>query len=553
MSMYSMVINIGRLILSAVMMMSAAGCSNPSSRNPGKTVFRYNENVGITSLDPAFSRSQANIWACMQLFNGLVQLDDNLQVQPCIATYWEVLDSGKTYRFHLRQDVMFHDDPVFPEGKGRPVKASDFVYSLRRLGDEMLASPGLWVMNMVERNASGKINATAPDDSTLLIKLQKSFPPFLGLLCTPYCSVVPREAIEKYGQDFRTHPVGTGPFIFRMWEERTRLILWKNTRYFEKDSGRSLPFLDAVSVSFIPDKQAAFLEFVKGNLDFVSGIDASYKDDLLTREGRLKNKYHNRFRMEISPYLNTEYLGILVDSNSAGHQNPLLNKKIRQAINLGFNRRKMVKYLRNNIGTPGTAGIIPAGMPGFDSSRVRGFEYDPGRCRSLLAEAGFPGGKGLPEMVLHTTPEYQDLCEYIQGQLRESGIPVRTEVNQGAQHREMVARQKLNFFRASWIADYPDAENYLSLFYSPNFAPQGPNTTHFKNAPFDSLYERSQETWNDSLRYVLYQQMDQLLMEEAPVVVLYYDRVLRLSGNHVTGLGKNALNLLSLKKVRISR
>jgi peptide/nickel transport system substrate-binding protein len=229
----------------------------------------------------------------------------------------------------------------------------------------------------------------------------------------------------------------------------------------------------------------------------------------------------------------------------------LKNILIRKAINHGFDRERMIRFLRNGIGTPGIYGMVPPGMPGFDHSKVKGYQYDPTLSAKLLSEAGYPGGKGLPEITLSTTKEYQDLCEYIQGQLGELGIRIKIDVNQGATHREMVAKQKLDFFRGSWIADYPDAENYLSLFYKPNQAPAGPNYTHYGSQAFDSLFRYVIMNTNEAERNEKYVAMDQMAMNDAPVVVLYYDQVIRLQGNHISGLGMNAMNLLSLKRVRI--
>ena len=128
-----------------------SGCTNTKKSSGNLTVFRYNESAGVTSLDPAFAKDQANIWVCNQLYNGLVQLDDKLNVKPCIAKSWEISDDGLNYTFHLRNDVYFYDNKVFADGKGRKVVASDFVYSLNRLIDPKVASPGGWVMNDVKR------------------------------------------------------------------------------------------------------------------------------------------------------------------------------------------------------------------------------------------------------------------------------------------------------------------------------------------------------------------------------------------------------------------
>jgi peptide/nickel transport system substrate-binding protein len=201
------------------------------------------------------------------------------------------------------------------------------------------------------------------------------------------------------------------------------------------------------------------------------------------------------------------------------------------------------------MATPGESGMIPLGIPGFDSLSTTGYHYDPKKAAQLLADAGYPNGKGLPPILMSTTNSYQDLCEYIQGQLAEIGITIKLEINQAGQHRQMVSKQQLSFFRGSWIADYADAENYLALFYSKNKAPNGPNYTHYSNPQFDKLYEQSMQTNSDTLRWKLYGEMDNLVMQDAPVVVLYYDRVLRLFGNNVHGLKMNPLNLVTLKEV----
>ncbi len=530
-----------------------AGCGNVNKNNSDKTVFRYNEAFGITSLDPAFSNNQSNIWACNHLFNGLVQLDDQLNAKPAIAKSWEISSDGKNYLFHLREDVYFQKDTLL--NPNRKVIASDFVYSFNRVTNEKTASPGSWIFNFVKKDSSNVLTGVkAINDSTLEINLSTPFPPFIGLLSAAYCSVVPHEVVEFYGKDFRKHPIGTGPFKFDRWIERTALVLHKNENYFEFDSaGKRLPYLDAVMISFINDKQSAFLEFLKGKLDLISGLDAGFKDDLLTPGGKMRAKYTGRFKMETAPYLNTEYLGFIMDPSLESMKgNPLNNIKIRQAISYGFDRKKMIAYLRNSMATPGTGGIIPPGTPGFTNAETYGYNYNPELAKKLLAEAGYPNGKGLPTITMSTTSSYQDLCEYIQGQLSEIGIKVNVEINQSAQHRQMVAKQQLVWFRASWIADYADGENYLSLFYSKNKAPAGPNYTHYSNRHFDELYEQSLLTQNDSMRQELYRAMDETAMKDAPVVVLYYDRVLRLVQNKVSGLTMNPLNLLNLKTVKIN-
>jgi len=516
--------------------------------NAHKTVYNINLDEGLTSLDPAFSRNQFAMWMANQVFNGLVQIDDSLNIQPCIAKTWDISPDGTFYIFHLRNDVYFHDDPHFKNGIGRKAVASDFVYSFSRLIDPKVASSGSWIFS---DKVTGKDAFIAINDTTLAIKLTKPFPPFISMLTAQYCSVVPKEVVEFYGKDFRDHPIGTGPFKFKFWKEGEELVLLKNEKYWERDSnGKPLPYLDAVRATFINDKQTAFMEFIKKNLDFFNDIDGSYRDDILTKTGHITQKYQGKFQFVSRPYLCTEYLGMLIDSTlPIVKTSPLRFKKVRQAINYAIDKQKMVKYLRNSIGTPAYSGFIPRGMPGYNKDEVHGYQYDPEKARILLAEAGFPNGNNLPEILLSATTTTRDLIEYIQGELGKVGIKTRVEITQGASLRELISKNGVNFFRGTWIADYPDGENYLSVFYSKNKIPFGPNYTGFNNPAFDALFQKAYNAKSNEERFKLYRQMDNIVMEQAPVVVLYYDKLVNMYQNNISGYGVNAQNLMVLKRV----
>ena len=341
-----------------------------------------------------------------------------------------------------------------------------------------------------------------------------------------------------YLTNFRDEPVGTGPFHFQYWKDNVKLVLRKNPDYFEQ----GLPKLDAVSISFIKDKQAAFLAFLKGELDFISGLDASYKDEVLTKSGDLQPTYQDKIIIQSQPYLNTEYLGFLMDENNLSVTQQIA---VRKAINYGFDRVKMMTYLRNNIGTPALEGFVPKGLPSFTED-LNGYDYKPEKAKALLDEADIPPGT---EVVLSTTSSYLDICEYIQNQLKELDLNIKVEVSPPSTHRQMVATSKLNFFRGSWIADYADAENYLALFYSKTSAPTDP-TTHFKNKDFDALYELAIRQANDSIRYALYQKMDQIILDEAAIVPLYYDQVIRFVQPSIKYFESNGMNMLNLKRVQ---
>src|SRR5205085_11728511 len=235
------------------------------------------------------------------------------------------------------------------------------------------------------------------------------------------------------------------------------------------------------------------------------------------KKGELKQQWKDKIILSRHPYLNTEYLGILVDSsNTLVKNSPLSRRKVRQAINYGFDRNKMMMYLRNSIGTPAHSGFVPKGLPSFDDVAVKGYTYQPALARQLLKEAGYPGGKNMPRIRLLTIAVYAELASFIAKELEAVGIYIQVEVIQKGLLLEQTAKSQAPFFRGSWIADYPDAENYLSVFYGKNPAP--PNYTRYHNPVYDQLYEKALELTDDSARSLLYRQMDRLIIQDAPVV-----------------------------------
>ena len=286
-----------------------AGCYGGQKEQ--QNVFHYNESTGIASIDPAFAKNQSVMWAVHQFYNTLVEVDSQLNIVPSLARNWDISEDKKTYTFHLRRDVFFHDDACFPDRKGRRMVAADVVYSLKRILDPQTASPGSWIFN-------GKVDSLQPfvavNDSTFQLKLLQPYNPILGILSMQYCSVVPHEAVEKYGNDFRAHAVGTGPFQFVAWEEGQALLMKKHPRYFETDAtGQRLPYLEGVKTTFYDSKATEFLLFRQGKLDFINDIDASFKDEVLTKRGTLRKDWEGKIQLQTHPYLNIEYFGILVD------------------------------------------------------------------------------------------------------------------------------------------------------------------------------------------------------------------------------------------------
>ncbi|HSV10690.1 MAG TPA: ABC transporter substrate-binding protein, partial [Hanamia sp.] len=522
--------------------------SSCSHHEKVKNIFHYNEQSGIATLDPAFAKNQSIMWAVHQLYNTLVQIDNNMNLVPSLAKSWDESDDNLTFTFHLRNDVFFQDNDAFPNAKGRKMTATDVVYSFQRIMDKNTASSGAWIFN-------GRVDTIEPfkaiDDTTFQLKLLKPFHPILGVMSMQYCSIVPKEVVEKYGKDFRRHPCGTGPFELVAWEEDQAMVMKKNPNYFEKDSaGNRLPYLNGIKITFLQNKATEFLEFQQKRLDFINEIDPSFKDEVLTKGGELRKEWKGKIVLVKHTGLTIEYLGFLCDSTLEIVKNSVIkNLKIRQAINYGFNRKKMILYIRNSIGTAATSGFVPAGFPSFDSSVVKGYHYDLQKALQLLKEAGYPNGVGLPALKLLTVPLYADIASYIANELLQIGITINVEVVQKSLLLEQTAKSEALFFRGSWIADYPDAENFLSVFYGKNPAP--PNYTRYHNQKFDKLYEAALSEKNDSVRYSLYRQADQIMIKDSPVVPLWYDMIIWMVQPNVKNFIPNSQNLLELRRVKL--
>lgn len=505
---------------------------NSSTQGEEYVSFQLNCSSGIKSLDPAFANSQDAIWMCDQLFDGLVKLDTNLKVTPAIAKRWEVLDSGKLYVFILRNNVHFQAIKG-QHLQNNLVKASDFVYSFNRVINPQTASSGAWVFNNLVDSLKPFL---APNDSTLEIRLLRPFPPFLSLLTTAYASVVPKEVAEL--PDFGSKPVGTGPFQFRFWEENTKLVLERNSGYFNKQEIPNLHFLE---VHFIQNKQSAFLEFLQGNLHMYSGLESSFKDKLLNSQGAIKEKYQDRFYAVKTPFLNTEYIAFNMDST---HK---LDLAFRKAVNYAIHKKEMVAFLRNNLGQPAWKGFVPEGLPiGY---RPEHYRFDPKKAKALLAQSSYSLNPFT--LQIHTVPEYVDLTVFIQNQLEKVGISSSIEVMPPSLLNSQKKTGDLMCFRSSWIADYPDAESYLSCLISKNVAPMGPNYTRYQNPLFNQLYEKAVYA-NEEERLLLYAEMDSLMAEDAPMLFLFYDQNIRFYHRSVSGMRHNALNQLILTGTKLN-
>jgi peptide/nickel transport system substrate-binding protein len=540
-----------------IALVSSCGQINNSHDHTDKSIFKYTESDGISRLDPAYVTQFRDFLINEHLFNGLIALDGDMNVVPDIAKRWEVSDDGMEYTFYLREDVLFHPNECFTNENQRKVTSEDVVFSFTRVFNPDNASQGQYVFSNLDFSAkSNNKGVVAIDDFTLKIYLNTPQPSFLYQLSLPYGCVLPSEAIDKYGDEFNTNPVGTGPFIFKKWNLDTKLILVKNTEYFEFDeAGVRLPYLDAINVTMVKDKGNEFKKFQRGDYHMISGFGETQKHHLLNLSGEMKEEWKEQFFMVKQPWLSTDYLGVLVDDEiNKTKSSPLQKKQVRQAVAYSLDVPTMLTHSRSGIGKAATTGFVPLGLPGYDQYAIEGYHYDVKKAKKLLSDAGYPEGKGAPVITLTVTPQYAVLAEFVQKSVSEIGLQLEVNVVSAAVFGQHIAQFEANFYRKSWIADFPDPINYLQLFNSDFFYPKkGLNYTHFKNDEFDRLYNLATAEDSTELRYSYYKQMQQIIHDEAPVIPLFYGESLRFFSNKVTGIESNAMNTMSLKRVKIEK
>ena len=527
-------------------LLSLASCHRDSSNE--SRVFRYNESANLSSLDPAFARTLEPMWVVDQLFDGLVELDENLRVQPLIARHFELDSTGLVWTFILREGVRFHSAPEVPGlEQGRSCTAADVVYSLNRLRDPKLASSGAWILEFIDLESPGK-GIVSKGVDTVQITLRSKFPPFLGLMSTAYANVVPREAVEYYGTDFRSNPVGTGPFQLAWWMEDVACVLHRNPLHWERDDlGRALPYLDAVHISFASDMGAEYQGLLQGKFDFMSGLHPAYMNEALDAQGQLKEEHVDVLSMEVVPFLKTDYIGFFTETDGSSEWQPWHDSAVRRALSAVIDRTAIAQNLRRGSVMP-TASFVPPVLLGQTGAEVprRREKWARLVLDSVRAEHPAP----WPPLVISTTSDYTDLCAALQFQWGQLDLDVEVDVVSAAAHRDRVATGKAALFRKSWLADYPDAENFLALFHSANFAPSGPNYTHFADRTFDEMFASALSTSNDSDRHVIYREMNAQLSKSMPVIPLFHDQVTHFVRSEIEGWKVSPVNRLDLREVR---
>lgn len=532
-------------------------------------VFRMNEVQNFRDLYPHNLTDVYGHRIANQIYQGLYKIDQaNInRLTPCIAESYTQNEEATEFTFTIRRGVYFHDDPCFPDGKGREVTANDFKYCFTELctfgpRNQLFSVFEGRVKGASEYYASTKSGKPLPggvegievlDDFTLKITLNYPFSGFRTVLAHNACWVFPKEAVDHYKDEIRINCVGTGPFKVKKVREGEVVILERNDNYWEVDEfGNKLPYLDAVKVSFIKEKKQELMEFDKGNLDMIWKLPIENINDVV---GDLKDAQKNEklpFIVQSTPALSTQYYGFQ-------HKSEIFSDvRVRKAFNYAINREELAIYTLQGEGIPGSYGIVPPSFNDYLADSIKGYQFDPGKARALLAEAGYPDGKGFPALTLYINSGGSinvRVAESVLKMLQENlNIVIEPTVLPSPQHFENVETGQALFFRTAWVADYPDPENFLDILYGKR-VPEDMNTrayinsTRYQSAKFDSIFEMAMQEIDVTKRMELYREADQVAMDDAAIMPLYYDETIRLVKTEIMNFPINGMEFRDLSRV----
>jgi len=457
------------------------------------------------SIDPAHGTDTTSAFLQVSIFEPLVKFHPTtMKLVPGVAESWDISDDGTIYTFHLRRGVKFHN--------GREVTAEDFRYSFERLVNPATKAERAWVVNMISGSPEFAAGATdhiagieTPDPYTLVLRIDEPCSIFLPQLAMHNAAAVPREVAEKWGDEFSTHPVGCGPFKFVSWTHDVDICLDAYEDYHE-----GAPRIPRVRFRILPDDTVAYLQYKRGGLDLLNPLP----------NGQLRAIQEEMpGQVDIRTILSTYFLSFNLD-----HEPFKNNKKLRQAFNYAIEKRKICDVLTEGRCTP-ARGILPPAIPGFNKD-IQGYPHDLEKAKRLLAEAGYPGGEGLPEITLwyNTSQGHQAICEFVQAELAKVGVKIRLKNVEWAAYLKALEAGEPSFFRLGWVADYPDADTFLySKLHSRMIEEQGvDNESRYRNPRFDALLDEARSLTNLDDRIPLYQEAERIAVEDAPWVFVYH-------------------------------
>ncbi len=477
------------------------------------------------TLDPALSEDSTTWSYLLQIYGGLVRLNSQLQVVPDLASSWTVSNGGRTYTFHLREGARFQD--------GRPITADDFKYSLERVLDPATHSPvaSIYLGDIVgsQDRLSGKASSVSGivvvDAHTLQITIDAPESYFLSKLTYPTAFVVDRNNVAS-GPNWFLHPNASGPYTLVTWQPQNKLVLRRNPNYVG-----NAPTVNEIDYDL--SGTSPFSLYQQGKLDV-----ATLGTGDLPRASDPSGAFHDQ--LVTTPMMSFWYLGFNV------RQKPFDDPKVRLAFAYATDKKKLVNGLFRGSRTL-AHGILPPGMLGYDPT-FAGIPYDPAKARQLLSESSYGSAANLPPIVLSVGPGAGQTGEGFAQMYHDNlGVNISVEQMQTSFLADLGAHQYQMFY-IGWAADYPDPQDFLEVLF--DGTSQGNNTGYDQKNVDQILAQASAET-DPQKRAALYAQADRLVVEDAPVIPLFFDTEYNLVRPSVKGLTITPLGIVSFVGVQV--
>ncbi|MEZ4757918.1 MAG: ABC transporter substrate-binding protein [Flavobacteriales bacterium] len=527
-------------------------------------VFSFNEPSSIRGLYPLGITQLSAYRIASQVYEGLVRIEgEDLSVRPALASSWEVDSTGTVYTFTLRTGVRFHDNACFPEGRAREMSGGDVLYCFTALCTPGPQNQLSWLFQDLVLGAGARINAVLAgkepppvkglellDDGRFRITLRAPSATFLQVLAHQGCWIYPPEMVEHHGAEAAWNPVGTGPFRMRSVKQGTALVLERNSGYWDSDEhGNQLPFLDGVRVTFEQDRAKEWDAFKRGRLSYFAEPDSTALA-ALTLAGVQQPVVQSAAGMSVQFY------------GFSRTKAPFDDVRVRRAFSLAIDRRALVDSLLGDLALAAERGVVPPGFMDYPYDSVPLLGYDPVLAERTLQDAGYASGRDVPAVYLQVNsngPAYVRVAGAVQTMLeRNLGVQVVISVLPAEQHFGRVERGQVQFWREGWVADHPDPENFLALFYGRNVPsdtaePSFLNSTRYRNELFDEHFHTAQSTIDEHERMRLLARCERILMEDMVVLPIYHERMMRVVQPWVRDLPINGMDFLQLRSAWFDR
>lgn len=580
-----------KIFIGLLLLATISSCSK--EKETRKNILNYALTSNVSTLDPVISYDTVSAKVVYQIYESLYEYDylkRPYQLKPMLAEELPKIDEDRlTYEIKIKEKIFYHDHPAF-KGKSREVVAMDFVNQIKRLAITQ-GSNGWWLfdgkikgLNELKESAlkmqakfkskrefyesvlNEKVEGLAVRDKyTLIIKLSQPYPQLIYALAMAFTSPVPQEIIINTDNDLSQVAVGTGPYYLHSWKKSSNLKLLRFKKYrgttypnqgdrysYENnllaDSAKTIPFIDQINFHIMKEAQTRWLNFLNKKIDIIV-LTKDHFPVALDKTGELNKEFKQKdIQLQIAPTLTYWWLAFNMTDPVLGK-----NLKLRKAFAHAINIDEYIKSFTNNIALKANS-IYPPGILGYNPSNILPYEYNLEKAKKLLAEAGYPKGKGLPVFsydVRGSTTVSRQMGEFIQKELAKAGIKIKVNLNTFPGFLNKARTGQLQLWQGGWAMDYPDPENVIQLLISKNHPP-GPNSTYYSNREVDKLYQKLFFSKSPEEVTSLTKKVENIISNDLPWIMQFYSRNYILHHGHLKNFRQSDLINNNFKYLRIA-